>query len=165
MLKDKLPFILINTLLLHIPLLALTDGQNDWRRDKYTCYPWAGGPFFQLCCCVSFLVVVEIVLGDTYLPYQLCCCVFFVAAGNSFWLHRSVFWLWREIVLGVTSLPIVPYQLCRCVSFFVAAGNNFWLLSHIYKRFKWQCCMLYVVYRKFWIIDHVGITANNCKCP
>ncbi len=41
-------------------------------------------PFFQLCCCVSFLVVAEIVLGDTYLQYQLCRCVFFVvAAGNS----------------------------------------------------------------------------------
>ncbi len=75
-----------------------------------------------------FLVVAEIVLGDTYLPYQLCRCVFFfVAAGNSFRLHRSVFWLWREIVLGVTSLPIVTYQLCRCVSFLVAAGNSFWL--------------------------------------
>jgi hypothetical protein len=28
MLKEKLPIFLINTLLLHIPLLALTDGQN-----------------------------------------------------------------------------------------------------------------------------------------
>ncbi len=28
-LKNKLPFVLINTLLLHIPLLALTDRQND----------------------------------------------------------------------------------------------------------------------------------------
>ncbi len=27
-LKEKLPFVLINTLLLHIPLLALTDGWN-----------------------------------------------------------------------------------------------------------------------------------------
>jgi hypothetical protein len=79
-----------------------------------------------LCCCVSFLVVAEIVLGDTYLPYQLCHCVFFVvAARNSFRLHRSVFWLWQEIVFGVTSLPIVPYQLCRCVSFSVTAGNSF----------------------------------------
>ena len=34
--------------------------------------------FFQLCCCVSFLVVAEIVLGDTYLSYQLCRCVFFL---------------------------------------------------------------------------------------
>jgi hypothetical protein len=69
-------------------------------------------PFFQLCCCASFLVVAEIVLGDTYLPYQFCRCVFFfVAAGNSFWLRGLVFSLWREIVLGVTSLPTIPVVL------------------------------------------------------
>jgi hypothetical protein len=65
---------------------------------------------FSSCAVVSFfcfLVVAKIVLGDTYLPYQLWCCVFFFAAGNSFWLHRSVFWLWWEIVLGVTSLLMV----------------------------------------------------------
>jgi hypothetical protein len=28
----------------------------------------------------------------------------------------SVFWLWREIVLGVTYLP---YQLCHCVFFWL----------------------------------------------
>ena len=59
--------------------------------------------------------MAEIVLGDTYLSYQLRRCVFFfVAVGNSFWLHRSVFWLWREIVLGVTSLPTIPVvPLCE----------------------------------------------------
>jgi hypothetical protein len=76
-------------------------------------------PVVLLC---QFLVVAEIVLGDTYLPYQLCRCVFFlVAAGNSFWLHRLVFWLWREKGLGVTSLltiPVVP--LCQ---FFGCAGK------------------------------------------
>jgi hypothetical protein len=78
-------------------------------------------PFFQLCCCVSFLIVAEIVLGDTYLSYQLCRCVFFFAAGNSFWLHRSVFQLWREIVLGVTSLPPIPVvPLCQ---FFGCGGK------------------------------------------
>jgi hypothetical protein len=93
-----------------------------------TCYVWAGGKFFQLCCCVSLLVVAEIVLGDTYLPYQLCRCVFFcVVAGNSFWLHRLVFWLRREKDLGFTSLPTIPVvPLCQ---FLVAAGNGFWLLS------------------------------------
>ncbi len=66
-------------------------------------------PFFQLCCCFSFFNVAEIVLDNTYLSYQLCRCVFFVVvAENSFWLHRLVFWLWREIVLGVTSLPTIP---------------------------------------------------------
>ncbi len=32
-------------------------------------------------------------------------CLFLVAARNYFLLHRSVFWLWWEIVLGVTYLP------------------------------------------------------------
>ncbi len=31
----------------------------------------------------------------------------------------DTFWLWQEIVLGVTSLPIVPYQLCHCVGFWL----------------------------------------------
>ncbi len=34
MLKEKLPIFLINTLLLYIPLLALTDGQNDGQRNE-----------------------------------------------------------------------------------------------------------------------------------
>ncbi len=33
-LKEKLPIFLINTLLLHIPLLAFTAGQNDRRRNE-----------------------------------------------------------------------------------------------------------------------------------
>ena len=81
--------------------------------------------FFQLCCCVSCLVVAEIVLGDTYLPYLLCRCVFFllgreiilvawvvflVVVGKSFRFYFlsyhiscavvSVFCLQREIVFG-----------------------------------------------------------------
>ncbi len=92
------------------------------REAEYIHYTWAGGTFFQLCCCVSFLVVAEIVLGDTYLPYQLSHCVFFVVAvRNSFWLHRSIFWLWREKVLGVTSLPTIPVvPLCQ---FFGCGGK------------------------------------------
>jgi hypothetical protein len=104
------------------------DRQTDRQRDQYTHYAWAGGTCFQLCCCVSFLVVAEIVLGDTYLPYQLCRCVFFVVVeGNSFWLHRLVFRLWWEKDVGVTSLLTIPVEpLCQ---FLVAVGNSFWLLS------------------------------------
>ncbi len=78
--------------------------------------------FFHLCCCVSFRLWQEIVLGGTYLPYQLCRCVFFfVAAGNSFGLHRTFFWLWREIVFGVTYLPTIPVvPLCQ---FFGCGGK------------------------------------------
>jgi hypothetical protein len=64
-LKEKLPFVLINTLLLHIPLLALTHGQNDWRRNEYTCCVWAGGTFFPV----------------------VLLCQFFVLAGNRFWFY------------------------------------------------------------------------------
>ncbi len=72
--------------------------------------------FFQLCRCVSFLLLWwEIVLGVTYLPYQLCRCV---------WLHGSVFWLWREKVLGVTYLPTIPVvPLCQFFGF--GSHNHF----------------------------------------
>ena len=45
----------MNTLLLYIPLLALTDRQNYRQRNKYTRFAWAGGTFFPvvLLCCVS----------------------------------------------------------------------------------------------------------------
>ncbi len=119
---------LANTLLLYIPLITLTDGQKDRQRLNTLATRGLEELFVQLCCCLSFLVVAEIVLSDTYLPYQLCHCVFFL--------------LRWEIVFGCTSrffgcggkmfqvlLPYLPYQLCRCVSFLVAAGNSCWLLS------------------------------------
>ncbi len=43
MLKEKSPFVLINTLLLHIPLLALTDRQTDIQTDRETNTPAASG--------------------------------------------------------------------------------------------------------------------------
>jgi hypothetical protein len=114
--------------------------------------------------------VAEIVLGDTYLPYQLCHCVFFfVAAGNSFWLHSSVFWLWWEIVLGVTSVPIVPYQLCLCVSFLVAAGFFFgysvskkdsYLVSLIERRTASKC--VYFVRSK--LFYSVSLNSLSISC-
>ncbi len=78
--------------------------------------------FFQLCCCVSFLIVV----GNSFRCYLptipvVPLCLFLVAAGNSFGLHRSVFWLWRELVLGVTYLPTIPVvPLCQ---FFGCGGK------------------------------------------
>ncbi len=36
-LKDKIPVFLINTLLLYIPLLALSDGQNDGEMNYAHC--------------------------------------------------------------------------------------------------------------------------------
>jgi hypothetical protein len=46
-------------------------------------------------------------------------CLFFVVAGNSFRLHRSVFWLWPEIVfLTYRTISVVP--LCQ---FFGCGGE------------------------------------------
>ncbi len=53
----------------------------------------------------------------------------------------SSFWLWQEIVLGVTYLP---YQLCRCVLFLVAAGNSFGLHRSVF--WLWQEIVLGVTY-------------------
>ena len=98
---------LINTLLLHIPLLALTHGQNDRQRNEYTRYAWAGGTFFQLCCCVSFLFWREIgfwfYILLMYLEY------------NTVVVLCQFFWFWREIVFGVTYALSVQYS-CAVVS-------------------------------------------------
>ncbi len=51
MLKEKLPFVLINTLLLYIPLLALTDGQTD--RETNTLAARGLEELFSSCAVVS----------------------------------------------------------------------------------------------------------------
>jgi hypothetical protein len=45
------------------------------------------------------------------IPVSCAVVSFFIATGNSFGLHRSVFWLWQEIVLGVTYLSTIPVVL------------------------------------------------------
>ncbi len=91
-LLEKLPIFLINTLLLYIPLLALTDGQNYGGTNTLTSRGLEE-LFFQLCCCVSFWFWRETVFGVTYsyvLRVQYSCGV---VLG---------FWFWREIVFCVT---------------------------------------------------------------
>ncbi len=78
--KKKLLFVLINTLLLYIPLLAITDRQIDRQTDrqrvKYTCYTWAGGTFFFSCAVVSVF-----------------------CAGNMFWFYILLMYLEYHIVV------------------------------------------------------------------
>jgi hypothetical protein len=57
--------------LFYSTLLALTHRQNHRPRNKYTRCAWAGGFFFQLCCCVSFLFWREIGFGFTHLRILL----------------------------------------------------------------------------------------------
>ncbi len=56
----------------------------------------------------------------------------------------SVFWLWQEIVLGVTYLP---YHLWCCVIFLVAAGNRFGLhrlVFFVLARNSFRCYLLLI---------------------
>ena len=106
-LKEKLPIFLINTLLLHIPLLALTHGQND-TENKYTCCAWAGGTFFPVVLLCQFLVLA----GNRFWLYLLCTYVLRVQYSCGVVL---VFWFWREIVFGVTYVLSVQYS-CAVVS-------------------------------------------------
>ncbi len=100
--------------LLHIPLLALTDRQNDRQRNEYTCYAWAGETFFPVVVLCQFLVLV----GNRfwfyilmYLEYNTVAvlCQFFGSGGKSFLVLRTY---------------LVYKQLCGCVSFLVVAGNR-----------------------------------------
>jgi hypothetical protein len=108
MLKEKLPILLKNTLLLYTPLLALTDRQNDRQRNKYTCCAWAGGTFFPVVLLCQFFVLLGnrcLVLHTYVLRVQFSCGVVLV------------FWFWREIVFDVTYVLSVQYR-CAVVSVF-----------------------------------------------
>jgi hypothetical protein len=110
MLEKIVPIFLINTLLLYIPLLALTDGQNHRRRVKYTCCAWAGGTFFP----VVLLCQVLVLLGNRFWFYLLCTYVFRVQYSCDV---VSVFRFLREIVFGVLYVLNVQYR-CAVVSVF-----------------------------------------------
>ncbi len=120
---------LVNTLLLHIPLLTLTDGQ----RNKYTRCTWAGGTFFQLCCCVNFWLWWK--QFQVILTYHASCAVvsffccgekkfsvaqvsFMVVAGNSF----------RCYFLTYLTIPVV--LLCQC---FGCGGKQFLVTQFLRK--------------------------------
>ncbi len=74
---------------------------------------WAGGTFFPDVLLCLFLAGHSFRFHLPSIP-AVSQCFFLVVVGNSFGLHRSVFWLWQEIVLGVTLLPTIPVvPLCQ----------------------------------------------------
>ncbi len=80
--------------------------------------------FFQLCRCVSFLVMA----GNSFRCYWptipvVLLCLFLVAAQNSFWLHRSVFFC------GVAGNSFRCYLLTYHTS--CAVVSVFWLRREI----------------------------------
>ena len=104
-LKEKLPIFLINTLLLHIPLLALTDGRNYGQRNEYTCYAWAGGTFFPVVLLCQFFVlagnrfwfyILLMYLG--YRTIQLWCCVSFFGSGRKQFLVLRTYLVYNTVV-------------------------------------------------------------------
>ncbi len=92
-LKENLPFVLINTLLLHIFLLAFTDRGTELQTEEHTRYAWAGGTFFSVVILCQFLVLV----GNRFWFYIL-----FVLRVQYSCGVLLVFWFWWEIVISVT---------------------------------------------------------------
>jgi hypothetical protein len=64
--ERKITDLLINTLLLYIPLLALTDRWNYGETNNTLAVLGLAEHFFQLCCCVSFWFWQEIDFGFIY---------------------------------------------------------------------------------------------------
>ncbi len=112
-LKENLPIFLINTLLLHIPLLALTDRQNDGQRNEYTRCAWAGGTFFPVVLLCQFFGPggKQVLVLHTYaLRVEYSCGVVLVL------------WFWQKIVFGVTYylyLVLSVRYSCAVVSLFL----------------------------------------------
>jgi hypothetical protein len=69
MLKEKFPFVLINTILLHIPLLALTDGLTELQTEEQMHLLRVGwrNIFPVVLLCQFFGLWQEIGFGVTYL--------------------------------------------------------------------------------------------------
>ena len=100
----------MNTLLLYVPLLALTDRQTD-RRNEYTYFAWAGGTFFQLCCCVVSVFgsggkKVLVYIRMYYFRVQYSC-------GGVL-----VLWLQWEIIFIVLHILLSVQYSCAVVSVF-----------------------------------------------
>ncbi len=106
--------------LFYSTLLALTHGQKDGQRVKYTHFAWAGGTFFPvvLLCFVSFWFWQE--MRELALHYFL---------ADSFGIKR-------EIVFGVMYVLSVQYS-CTVVSVFCCGGKvNFVRIPYSHNRFS-----------------------------
>jgi hypothetical protein len=77
MLKEKLPIFLINTLLLHIPLLALTDRRTELQSEEQIHLLHVGWR--------NFFPVVLL-------------CQFLVLAGNRFWFYILTYLEFNTVV-------------------------------------------------------------------
>jgi hypothetical protein len=76
-LKEKFPFVLINTLLLHIPLLAHTDRQTEWQMEER--------PHLLRVGWRNFFPVVLL-------------CQFLLLVGNRFWFYILTYLEYNTVV-------------------------------------------------------------------
>jgi hypothetical protein len=98
------------TLILHIPLLALTDRQTEWKTETQIhllCVGWRN----------FFPVVLLVVLSVFWFWWEIGFGVTYVLRVQYSCVIVSVFWFWQEIVFGVTYVLRVQYS-CAVVSVF-----------------------------------------------
>jgi hypothetical protein len=92
--------------------------QQHWFLKKMTFFSGERDSSCFLSASVLLTKTCAFLLGERDSQYP------FTAAEFVFKFCLKIFWLWLEIVLGVTYLPC---QLCRYVFFLVAAGYSFGL--------------------------------------
>ena len=89
--------------LFYFTLLALTDGQKDRRRLKYTHFAWAEGTFFPVVLLFQFFVLVGnrfwfYILLCTWSTIQLWCCVSFFGSGRKQFLVLRTYSVYNTVV-------------------------------------------------------------------
>ncbi len=111
---------LVNTLLLYIPLLTLTDRITD--RGTNTLTSRGLEELFSSCAVVS----VSVLVGNRFWFYIL----LMYLGYNTVVVLCYFFWFWREIVFGVTYVLSVQYS-CAAVSFFVVVVRKIILYEYL----------------------------------
>ncbi len=104
-----------NTILLHIPLLALTHPQTELQRNEYTRCAWPGGTFFPVVLLCQFLVLAGYRFWFyilMYLEYNtvVALCQFF-GSGRKWFLVLRTYLVYNTVV-----------RLCQ---FFCYGGKQF----------------------------------------
>jgi hypothetical protein len=100
-----------------------------------TCFAWAGGTFFQLCCCFSFLFWREIGFGFTYYL-----CTYRRTRGNIIWKRQKFSCLYPKYTnLVVCSIPTSSF-----ISIFFGAPASHcpfssWVLRGSPTGWPWPC--------------------------
>ncbi len=135
MLNEKLLIFLINTLLLHTPLLALTHRQNYRWRNKYTRFAWAGGTESQFLLkensYVSYTILNQsLILELKFNNLYVLICIMFSSLVKRALLYN--FFLQTNIIL--VTAEVLRFLVRQCVlsfCFHFQYGLMLLLTSHL----------------------------------